>query len=297
MTSLTYRTYAFIFVFLNVMHPSEEGCLDHLDDLKELNLSGNLTLTEDPENDCNQTKAATSVCLLLEDCFEEQKGKQMLPKCAVLPSQKVHFYHIMCLISNFVNNSEACNYRNVCNILPGIQCSVSNPTTTQTTTTTTTTTTATISPSEPTAPPLSHNTTLQDPNVSNRTTTQTTKTLPEMTAAAAPTTTAIISTSEPNVLQRHHNTTLQDPNVNLRKLLWLSLVFNVIVPFAVYLFMRHQWRRDKATYMFDGNSTENQQMIELDTSQAFVNSNSQTAKLPQVNEYEHESKNSSAPSR
>ncbi|KAL6103420.1 uncharacterized protein ACO6RY_02823 [Pungitius sinensis] len=73
--------------------------------------------------------------------------------------------------------------------------------------------------------------------------------------------------------------------VDLQMLLWVSLVFHVITPFAVYLFMRHQWRRDKASYKYDGNTAENEHILEVATPQAFVNCNEHAVQLLQLVRY------------
>ncbi|XP_062421855.1 uncharacterized protein LOC119221082 isoform X3 [Pungitius pungitius] len=145
MTSLKYMTHMFVFVFLNVMHPSEELCLDRLqldqwpEDWRHLisrrlNLKADfdLVITEDPKDQmictlqraCHQGKMGA--CILLEECYGAQDSLfyQTLPECEGRPSVKVHFYHIICLMSRTFDSSiRACDYTHVCNALPGTQCS------------------------------------------------------------------------------------------------------------------------------------------------------------------------------
>ncbi|KAL6103323.1 uncharacterized protein ACO6RY_02747 [Pungitius sinensis] len=123
MTSLKYMTHMFVFVFLNVMHPSEERCLDRLqlDQWRRLNLKADfdLVITEDPKDQmictlqraCHQGKMGA--CILLEECYGDQDSLfyQTLPECEGRPSVKVHFYHIICLMSRtFDSSSRACDY-------------------------------------------------------------------------------------------------------------------------------------------------------------------------------------------
>ncbi|XP_037331231.1 uncharacterized protein LOC119219873 isoform X2 [Pungitius pungitius] len=206
MTSLKYM---FVFVFLKAMHPSEEVCLDffELDQWMSLNLKADFdfVITEDPKDQmictlqsaCHQGKMGA--CILLEECYGAQDSLfyQTLPECEGRPSVKVHFYHIICLMSRtFDSSSRACDYTHVCNALPETHCSVSNlskttlPEMTTTTTTEAAPTKTMISKSDPKAPPLRPDKTSPDPEVSSPSTTTLPEmsTLPEMTTLAEMTT-------------------------------------------------------------------------------------------------------------
>ncbi|TNN52183.1 hypothetical protein EYF80_037613 [Liparis tanakae] len=91
MTSLTYSAYMFVFVFLNAMDLSKEGCYEYLDVDKWDRV--NCTL----ETECQGGREAA--CNLLIHCFLRNDVTTKSPECEA-SSEGIPFYHFMCLIVN-----------------------------------------------------------------------------------------------------------------------------------------------------------------------------------------------------
>ncbi|XP_034396001.1 uncharacterized protein LOC117735470 isoform X2 [Cyclopterus lumpus] len=133
MTSLTYMTHMFVFVFLNAVDLSNEACYDYLVAGKwegHLTETFFLMMTKDPKDRVNCTLEAAcqggreAACHLLGDCFFRTDVKTKSRECEGEHSKEIPFYHFMCLISHAISrssndtqlSSKACEYDTVCEI-------------------------------------------------------------------------------------------------------------------------------------------------------------------------------------
>ncbi|XP_068574558.1 uncharacterized protein [Cebidichthys violaceus] len=75
----------------------------------------------------------------------------------------------------------------------------------------------------------------------------------------------------------------QEKTEELKTWLWLSLVLHVIVPLALFLYMRHRWRRDRmswdSTHVSNGNLTGDLPMKEPDAPPASLDKDAENTHL------------------
>ncbi|XP_039972359.1 uncharacterized protein LOC120783418 isoform X2 [Xiphias gladius] len=218
MTSWRCVTCLFLFVFL--IDLSKEDCFDYFNmgtwEARHLTRSFPLARAKDSrdliectlEKVCNRTG---ELCHILHGCFKNGEKTRNLT-CEVESSQNVSFYHLMCLTAKALNHtSEGCGYENVCRLHSEI-----------------TSVDQTTLPPPPAAP-----TTLQ-PTI---TTLQETRTA----------TTAVLESKvgERNASSSKINN--EADAVSLKNLLIISVILNVVLPLAVYLwiYMRTQHRTER----------------------------------------------------
>ncbi|KAM6914776.1 uncharacterized protein PEZ65_015076 isoform 1-T1 [Lycodopsis pacificus] len=263
MTSWTYMTHIFVLVFLNVIDLSKEGCYDHLDmedwaKDKHLNDTFFLVTTKDPKDRVK--------CSLEAECLRKENGIgcNLLHQCPQENntqcegnSTEVHLYHFMCFMAKaFDHPLKGCEYNTVCKIFADTASTPSDLTTTATTTLTTTT------PS----------------------TTTPTTTLPETTKLPPESSFPQVENNETETLRLRENLKeTQKETDKLKMLLGLSLVLHVIVPLAVFLYMRHRWRRDRMhsslIQMCNGNLTADPPRKESDAPPAFLDKDAEDTRL------------------
>ncbi|XP_068574557.1 uncharacterized protein [Cebidichthys violaceus] len=303
MTSWTFMTHIFVFVLLNAIDPSKEKCYDYLDMHSWANLTKEtfvLVTTKEPkglnwtarctlEAECLR-KANGIGCQLIEHCLFTPLPQKTSPECEGNSSQ-VHIYHFMCLMAKrFEHSLEGCEYNTVCKIYSETASTTSDLTTTPTTTTPTTTTPTTTTTPSTTTP------TTTTPSTTTPSTTTPTTTTPSTTTPST-TTTATIATLKPTATKLAPGSSVpqvEDENVRLLKntqekteelktWLWLSLVLHVIVPLALFLYMRHRWRRDRmswdSTHVSNGNLTGDLPMKEPDAPPASLDKDAENTHL------------------
>ncbi|XP_070779669.1 uncharacterized protein [Enoplosus armatus] len=122
-----YETPLILLMFLSMIDLSEEGCKDYFKMEKwARNLTETISLvrTKDSkdvmectvERECLQGR---EICHWLPQCFDRPKVKRVTKseKCEGETSQKVHFYHFLCLTAKaFSHTPEGCEYETVCEL-------------------------------------------------------------------------------------------------------------------------------------------------------------------------------------
>ncbi|XP_041812453.1 PIH1 domain-containing protein 1 isoform X2 [Chelmon rostratus] len=305
MTSWRYVTHLFLFVLLSKINLSKGGCHDYFNInswAKNLTETISLVKTKNSEDivECTVERECLqgrNICHILYQCFQ-RTVKEISEKCKGTTFQTVPYYHFMCLTARAFNHiPEGCKYETVCELYRKEPSTVFDQTTLAPppppTTTTTTTAPTTTLPERTTAPPTT-TTTAPPP-----TTTAPTATLPERTTAATtvlPPTTAASTTMAPSatlksaslspspttVSQRAdskaHGQTLQSMNktgnnnaenteiLTLKILLMISVAFHVLVPLAVYRYMRRQVSAELSDTLpasVYGNQVENSHLMQV----------------------------------
>ncbi|XP_042361695.1 uncharacterized protein LOC121957224 isoform X2 [Plectropomus leopardus] len=124
MTSWRYMTLLFLFVFLSLIDPSKEGCLDYLKmDKWVANLTDTVPIvsTKDPKDTVRCTiekqylNGVTQYCFWLRHCFDLKCPKMESEECKGDISQEVHFHHFACLVAKEIGQPlKGCEYDTVC---------------------------------------------------------------------------------------------------------------------------------------------------------------------------------------
>ncbi|XP_076607734.1 uncharacterized protein LOC143333546 isoform X1 [Chaetodon auriga] len=302
MTSWRYMTHLFVFVFLSKINLSKEGCYDYFNiNSWAKNLTETISLVKTKHSkdivECTVERECLrgrEICHILYHCFGRTvKVQNISEKCEGDTSQTVPYYHFMCLTAKafLTPIPKGCEYGTVCELYPERLYTVSDQTTPPPTTAPTTpppTTAPTTTPPPTTAPTTTPTTTLPP----------TTTTPPERTTAAttvlpptAPATTALplkatsLPSSPTTVAQRagsrgngqtshfkdgtDYNNAENTENLTLKILLMISVVLHVVVPVALYLYLRPQRRQNhtdlSGIFMSNGASSEAHPMSELES--------------------------------
>ncbi|XP_037647014.1 uncharacterized protein LOC119501012 isoform X1 [Sebastes umbrosus] len=264
---MTSRRHLFLFMFLSTVDLSKQGCLDNFDLMKDWggNLTDTVSLVKTQyskdtmectlEREC--LRGTELACGLLSDCYYRD-CKNKSEKCEG-DSQDIYFYHFMCLLAKTANETvKGCEYDTVCELYSEISSTDSDQKTTLPPTTTT------LPPTTTTLPP-------------------TTTTLPPTTTTLPPTTVTQLSVTGCTDKRFGNNET---DTLTLKMVLMMSGILNVVLPLAVYLYMRDQRTKDRipwdATYESNGNPPGDQPMTELkSTPMTFTNGAGENTHLMQ----------------
>ncbi|XP_060882477.1 uncharacterized protein LOC132954050 isoform X2 [Labrus mixtus] len=256
MTSRRYVTCIFVFVSLRIVHSF--GCnLEYFskDKLSKEMPDIPLVRTKDPKDvmECTIERA----CMEKTDCglehlflcFRDKVPDEpsITEKCKGDFSHKVTYHHFLCLTAKAANlhavnlSHIGCEYDVVCAVYKQIK--FAGQTTTFPPPSPTTTETTTI-------PPTTTETTTIPPTTTETTTIPPINTLPERTTVTAvlrPPTTTTTTTSPQGIHDTNSRSEThigETETLSLKILLVVSMILHVVVPVAVYLYMRRQRQQD-----------------------------------------------------